>query len=323
MTQSNALRWLKKHRVAVLKGGWSKERPISLKTGEAVESSLKNLGVRFSSLDVQPNIAEVLKKKKIQFCFICLHGPFGEDGRIQSLLDILRIPYTGSGAVASSLAMNKEISKVLFRESGVLTAPWVVIPKSQFEENPKAAMAPAQRLLSKTPVFIKPVDQGSAIGISKVTKKKDLFRALRSCFRTSEGALVEQFVPGRELTVGILGQQALPVVEILPVHSFYDYHSKYAKGGSRHIAPARIFPKAKKQVQKAALKAFAALGCTVVGRVDFIMRKNGQMMALEVNTIPGMTTVSLLPDAAKAAKISFDDLVCKIAMHSLENGRKN
>ena len=321
MTVSNTQSWCKKHRIAVLKGGWSRERSISLKTGKAVEDAFKRLGIKVQSIDVQPNIADVLKKKKTQFAFICLHGTFGEDGRIQSLLDVMGIPYSGSNAVASSLAMNKGISKILFREAGVMIAPGVTIVKDDFQKSPQEAVLPAFRLFKKQPVFVKPVDQGSAIGISKVSHPRNLKKALKLCFKTSDAAMVESFVSGREFTVGILDGAALPVVEILPVHSFYDYHSKYAKGGSRHIVPAPISSRAAKVMQRAALKAFTSLGCSVYGRMDFIMRPNGQMVALEMNTIPGMTSVSLLPAAASSAGISFDQLVLRIVAISLQKKR--
>ncbi|OVE78432.1 hypothetical protein BVX98_00280 [bacterium F11] len=315
----NILRWLGRRRVAVLKGGWSRERAISLKTGQAVEQAFRRLGVRFASIDVQGNIEEVLKKKNPHFAFLCLHGTFGEDGQVQNLLDRLKILYNGSGALASSLAMNKASSKALLQEIGVPTPPWVLVSKNWFLENSMQASKEARRLLAKGPVFIKPVDQGSAIGVTQVTRPHQLSQALTTCFSVSDQALVEGFIKGRELTVGILGSNPLPVVEIVPEHSFYDYHSKYAKGGSRHLVPAHLSVRSARLAQKLALKTFRGLGCSAYGRVDIMMRPNGQMMVLEMNTLPGLTKVSLLPDAARASGIPFDELVLRIVAHSVDS----
>ena len=317
MTLQSTLTWLRKNRIAVLKGGWSRERAISLKTGAAVEKALKSLNLAFTSVDVQPSFGEQLRKRKWPFALICLHGTFGEDGQIQSLLDQYHIPYSGSGALASSLAMNKASAKVLFQENGLPTAKWILISQSHFKKHPSEALQPALHLLSKTPVFVKPVDQGSAIGISQVKRKSDIQTALHSCFRFSDQALVEEWVQGRELTVGILGNKTLPVVEIIPQHAFYDYHSKYAKGGSRHIVPAPLSSATERKLKKCAYRAFQALGCSVYGRVDFLMRKNGTFVVLEVNTIPGMTEVSLLPEAAQAQGLRFEDLILSIVRLSL------
>ncbi len=307
----SALNWLRRHRVAVLKGGWSRERPISLKTGLAVEQAFTRLRVRVQSIDVGRNITNQLRKQRVQFAFIALHGAFGEDGGIQTLLESLKIPYTGSGPLASSIAMDKILSKKIFVESGVPTAPWKTLSNRE-------SVADVRKWLRKGSVFVKPFDQGSAIGASRVNQTSELPRALRECFRVSKIALVEKFVAGRELTVGILGRTALPVVEILPKHAFYDFHSKYARGGSQHLVPAPLTRLQTKTAQSLALRAFEALGCTVYGRVDLLMSKTGQMFVLEVNTIPGMTATSLLPDAARAAGTSFDQLVLKICDLSLE-----
>lgn len=315
MIPSSLLRWLRSHRVAVLKGGWSSERSISLKTGHAVEESFKRLKVKAVGIDVTPSIADELIHRKIKFCFLALHGPFGEDGRLQGLLDVMKIPYTGCGVMASALAMDKHQSKKAFVSDGVLTAPWVTLFRGEATDRVKP-------LFRKGPLFVKPVDQGSAIGVSRVDSIRMLPAALRLCFKSSTGALVEQLIEGRELTVGILGTTALPVVEIIPQHRFYDFHSKYAAGGSRHLTPAPLTVSQTNAAQQVALAAFRSLGCSVYGRVDIMMDKQGRMNVLEVNTIPGMTSTSLLPDAARAAGYSFDDLVLKIIGLSL-HGTKN
>ncbi len=309
MPNKNALvAWLKKRRVALLKGGWSSERLISLKTGAAVENSFKRLGVRFMSIDVKPRVAHALQRKKIQFCFNALHGPFGEDGRLQAILDTLKIPYTGSGAVASAVAMDKDLSKKLFVAAGVPTDLWMTLSKNQF----KNSLPSALKAFASKPVFVKPIDQGSAVGASRVDRPSELADALRASFQVSDRAMIERFAAGRELTVGILGSSALPVIEIRPQHEFYDFHSKYAPGGSRHLVPAPLPPSLAKKIQAVALHAFQSLGCEVYGRVDVILGKSGKLSVLEVNTIPGMTDTSLLPEAARARGISFDDLVLRI-----------
>jgi D-alanine-D-alanine ligase len=180
------------------------------------------------------------------------------------------------------------------------------------------AFSQIQKMFLDGPVFVKPADQGSAIGVNRVEKFVDLKPALAACFKVSDRALIEHFVSGRELTVGILGDRALPVVEIVPQHDFYDFHSKYAKGGSKHLVPADISPVQTVQAQKVAMQAFRSLGCEVYGRVDIILEPGDKFAVLEVNTIPGMTDTSLLPDAAKAEGITFDELVLQIVELSLQ-----
>lgn len=312
-----ALAWLKKHRVAVLKGGWSRERAVSLRTGQAVEAAFRRMGVRFRSIDVRPDILARLIHEKPDFAFLALHGPFGEDGRIQSCLDILNIVYTGSGPTASALAMDKDLSKRLFVERGVPTPPWVTIQRSEHERNPTLAREKTHTLLKKGPVFVKPVDQGSAIGAARVDRASGLEKALSASFAVSTGAIVERYIKGRELTVGVLDGSVLPVVEILPAHTFYDYHSKYAKGGSRHLVPAALSGPVRRRAENLSLAAMDALGCSVYGRVDLLLSPDERLTVLEVNTIPGMTATSLLPDAARATGIDFDSLVLRIVSASL------
>lgn len=312
----NQISWLRSRRVAVLKGGWSRERPISLKTGAAVEVAFHRLKIPFFSIDVNRSIFSVLAKKKIQFAFIALHGEFGEDGGIQSGLEAMKIPYTGSGPVASGIAMDKDLSKKIFRQAGVPTPEWTIVPQNLIDHD--ETMARAIALLKRGPVFVKPIDQGSAIGAAPAKNHTQLKKTIRDCLKYSSTALVERYIKGREITVGILGETALPVVEIVPEHRFYDFHSKYAKGGSRHLVPAPIAPPLMEKAKAIALRAFRSLKCSVYGRVDILLPPRGAMQVLEVNTIPGMTSTSLLPDAARAAGIPFDDLVLRIAILSLK-----
>ncbi len=319
MTEAGVRAYLKKKRLAVLLGGWSRERPVSLQTGAAVLTSFKRLAIPAAAVDVKPDIDRVLAKRKFQFCFIALHGTFGEDGGIQSFLEVLKIPYTGSGPLASARAMDKDLSKKVFRRHRVPTPPWLVIAKDDFDAAPEASLRRAGALLREGPLFIKPIDQGSAIGASKVDRARQLPRALHECFQCSDGALVERFIKGRELTVSILGKRALPVMEIIPEHRFYDYHSIYAQGGSRHITPAKIPAQVAAEAQTISQRAFHALGCSVYGRVDLMLPPSGRLEVLEVNTIPGMTSTSLLPEAARAVGIDFDTLVLKIVGLSIND----
>lgn len=315
---NSTLSWLRKKKVFVLKGGWSSERSISLKTGAAIEASFKRLKIKFKSIDVQKNLPVVLSKNKPDFCFLALHGTFGEDGRIQGLLDILGVPYTGENAMVSGVAMDKETSKKIFKVCDVPTLPWLVVSKEEWGKNRRNVEQQLKKIFKGNPLFVKPVDQGSAVGVSLVKSLKNISEALSKCFRVADKAMVEQYFKGREFTVGVLGTTVMPVVEILPEHTFYDFHSKYAKGGSRHLVPAPLRKSETLKIQNAGLAAFQSIGGKVYGRVDVLMDKSGKVNVLEVNTIPGMTETSLLPDAAKAMKMSFDELALKIVQLSLK-----
>lgn len=301
-------RWFRKRRIGVLLGGTSAERAISLKTGQAVLASLKRQGFRVVAIDAAKPLPEALKKNRIDFAYLALHGTGGEDGCVQGLLEWLKIPYTGSGVLASAAAMDKKASKRLFDAAKLPTAPWYSLNKPE---------GMSSRL--GYPVVVKPSSQGSAVGVSIVKKAKDWPAALRNAFRYDRSVIVEKFLQGPEITIGILGHQVLPIIEILPQHHrpFYDFHAKYAPGGSRHILPARISAVHARRVAALAMDACRVLGTRAVARVDFIVdRKRGPCL-LEVNTIPGMTETSLLPEAARAAGINFDALVLKIAEYSV------
>jgi D-alanine-D-alanine ligase len=294
---------------------------VDLEPEVIVVKQFRRMGVKPIAIDVKPSILSTLKKKKIDFAFIALHGLFGEDGGIQSCLDSLKIPYNGSQVLGSALAMDKNLSKRLFVNDDVPTPPWTTVSRKEFRRNSQDAIARSKLFLAKGPVFVKPTDQGSAFGASKASTAAQLTKALKASFRVSEKALVEKFVDGRELTVGILGKRKLPVVEIIPEHAFYDFHSKYARGGSRHIVPAKISRAATRKAQRLSLKAFRALRCSGYGRVDLMMDRKRNMFVLEVNTIPGMTNTSLLPDAARAAGLSFDELVVEIVRLALRKSK--
>jgi len=290
-------------RIAVLMGGTSAERSISLKTGKAVLASLKRQGLTARGIDAQADLPQQLKRHRINFAFIALHGPGGEDGVVQGLLEWLKIPYTGSGILASALAMDKVASKRAFESAGLPTAAWRCISKAD-------AMT---RSPLRLPVAVKPPDQGSAIGISIVRSPREWSGALKTGFRYGPTVLVESFLKGPEITIGMLGDEALPIVEIVAqAGAFYDFKSKYAPGGSRHILPARISAAHARQSRQMAIKACQILGIRGAARVDLIVDHQLGPCLLEVNTIPGMTETSLLPEAARAAGYHFDALVRRI-----------
>ncbi len=244
--------------------------------------------------------------------FIALHGPHGEDGAVQGLLDWLGLPYTGSGVLASALAMDKALSKKLFRAEGI-PAPWSVVVTSDEPENTNlASLAP--------PLVVKPNRQGSSLGMTIVHETRHIREAIRLALEYDNQVLVEEFIEGTEITVSVLGNShpfALPVLEIIPKAEFYDYASKYEVGGSRHIIPARISQSASRKALDYARRAHVLLGCRGMSRTDFIVRGD-EPVVLEINTIPGMTPTSLLPDAARAEGISFPELISRLISSALE-----
>ncbi|OIO76111.1 MAG: hypothetical protein AUJ85_01345 [Elusimicrobia bacterium CG1_02_37_114] len=301
---------LKNKRIGVLYGGWSAEREISIKSGLNVIAILKEAGYNAVPIDIGRNFIQKIKRAKIDIAFIALHGPFGEDGTIQAILEKLKIPYTGSGILASALAINKILTKKILQ--------WYKLPTPEWEPVTKSAIN-SFSLKLKYPVVVKPSRQGSTIGISIVNSKDRLESALRKAFRYDKQLLIEKYISGRELTVGILNGKALPVVEILPtISKFYDYSAKYIVGGSKHIVPAQLPKKIYKSAQRVAEQAFKVIGCTAVARVDLMLGNNGKICILEINTIPGMTETSLLPEAGKADGISPRDLILKITESSLK-----
>ncbi len=311
---------LRRRRIAVLFGGWSAERAISIKSATAVRAALRRLEIPHTAVDLTPRIVDSLRRRKINLAFLTTHGTVGEDGRLQGLLDVLGIPYTGSGVLASALAMHKPTAKRLFESAGLATPRWTVLRKSDFTGSPSPALLASLLPPLRLPLVIKPASQGSAVGVA-LARTTAAFRAgLAASWRLEPEALVEEYVPGTEITVGLLGDRLLPVVEILPAHAFYDFHSKYAVGGSRHVIPARVSAAAQKKAQELAAGAFHVLGCRHVGRVDLIVDRRGHPTVLEVNTLPGMTGTSLLPDAARAAGMDFDALVRTLLSLALRDG---
>ncbi len=293
---------MRKH-VAVLMGGWSAERDVSLRSGKACADALGRRGYRVTPIDVGRDIAATLTAAKPDVAFNVLHGRPGEDGTLQGLLEILGIPYTHSGVMASAVAMQKDTAKVLFRAAGVPVAEDRVVPR--LEAAKAHVMAP--------PYVIKPVAEGSSVGVFIVTEEhpnppQELFR---DDWPFGDRVMVERYIPGKELTCAVLGDRALDVIEIVPATRFYDYEAKYAAGGSRHLLPAPILPNVYQEVRRLSLAAHSALGCRGVSRADFRYddRGAGKLICLEVNTQPGMTETSLVPELAAYAGITFDELV--------------
>lgn len=304
---------LRRRRLAVLYGGWSAERPISLKSGAAVRGALKRLGLPHAGIDVRPDVAQELRRRRVDLAFLAVHGPFGEDGALQGLLDVLGVPYTGSGVRASALAMHKPSAKQIFDSCGLPTPDWFCVRRGEKRATPSL----------KTPWVVKPASQGSALGVSVVRRASQWGPALRRALALDSEALVERFAPGTEITVAVLDGRALPVVEIVPKHAFYDFYSKYAKGGSRHLVPARLPAAMLRRASELAVKAFHALGCRHFARVDFMAPRRGAPALLEVNTLPGMTATSLFPDAARAAGLGFDELVLTLLSLALADAESS
>ena len=289
--------------VAVLYGGFSTERPVSLSSGNACAEALEAEGFRVTKVDVGRDIAQVLKDLAPDVAFNALHGPFGEDGTIQGLLEFLEIPYTHSGVLASALAMNKEKAKIVARAAKIPMA------ESKLVNRREAGRAHAM----PTPYVVKPVAEGSSFGVFIV--RADHAHPPQELHATNwafgETVMVERYVPGRELTCAVMGDVALEVCEITSNdHAFYDYDAKYAPGGSNHVIPAGIPAAVSRRVQEAALAAHKAMGCRGVSRSDFRYDdKSGELAWLEINTQPGMTGTSLVPDIARAAGHSFGELL--------------
>ncbi len=304
--------------VAVLMGGRSAEREVSLVTGAQVASALATAGFDVVEIDAgDDDFIATLSGTRTHVVFICLHGRFGEDGTVQGLCELLEVPYVGSGVLASALAMDKVMSKHFFRSSGIPTPDYVVL--RQGEEIDFSAIG---ALLGDKTV-VKPANEGSAIGVTIAHDAAELPTAVGIAFRHDRTVLVEQFIGGVEVTVGVLGNEhpfALPTIEIVPEHEFYDYESKYLPGMSRHIIPARIDDALRDECERLAVAAHVSLGCRGMSRSDFIVTVDGHVLILETNTIPGMTPTSLLPDAARAAGIEFPDLCARLVELALETG---
>lgn len=289
--------------LAVVMGGPGSEREVSLRSGRAVAGALRQAGHRVTEVEIEGS--EVGLPGDTGLCVLMIHGTFGEDGQIQGILDRRGIPYTGEGAEASRTAFDKLASKKLFDAAGVPTPRWEVL-------------APGQRPTLPLPIVVKAPREGSSVGVHLVRSADQVESALADCASMDREILVEELIEGRELTVGVVGDRALPVVEIRPQEGFYDYAHKYTKGASEYFCPAPLDEATTRRVQDAALAAHRALGLEVYSRIDILLRADGELFVLEANTIPGMTETSLLPKAAAAAGTSFPALCEEIAELSLQ-----
>ena len=292
--------------VAVLLGGWSAEREVSLSTGTACANALESVGYRVTRVDVQRDVATRLAELKPDAVFNALHGPFGEDGRIQGLLELLQLPYTHSGVLASALAMKKDAAKVVLAAAGVPVPDGVTVHRIEA----------AKRHVLPPPYVVKPVSEGSSVGVIIVREDRSHppQELGREDWPYGDLVLVEKYIAGRELTCAVMGDRALDVIDIRPATGvFYDYDAKYAKGGSIHVLPAEIKPNVYQRVRELALTAHQALGCRGVSRADLryddTPNGTGELVVLEVNTQPGMTETSLVPEIAAYAGYSFGELV--------------
>lgn len=296
--------------VAVIYGGKSMEREVSLRSGKGIADALRSKGCNVKEIDYTSKefISEL---NDIDVVYLALHGKYGEDGRIQGLLDILEIPYVGSGVLASALAMNKVKAKRIFEYFGIRVAKDLLLEKGSDPKNYLEQIA----IEFSFPIVVKPNQEGSTIGLSIVNSQQELQSAVETAFKFDTEVLVEEYISGKEVTIAVLESEkdirTLPIIEIIPnKNNYYDYDSKYAPGGSDHIIPARIAKQEEELLSRWAIEAHKHLGCETLSRVDFIIPSNGGLpVILEVNTLPGMTATSLYPDAAKAVGYSYEDIV--------------
>ncbi|MEY2493740.1 MAG: D-alanine-D-alanine ligase [Verrucomicrobiota bacterium] len=298
-------------KIAVLMGGPGSERDVSMATGRGVAKALRSLGAKVDEVDVKG--AEFELPADVELAFIALHGTFGEDGQVQRILETRGIPYTGEGVAESELAFDKIRSKESFQRHGVTTPYWQIITLGQRPTIP-------------IPFVIKAPRQGSTVGVHIIRNEREIESAVADAGKYDRELLVEKFIAGRELTIGILGDQALPILEIIPKGGFYDFTNKYpflnpgGGGGAEHVVPAKISEEQTRAIQDLALRAHRALGLQVYSRVDIMLPEKGEPSVLEVNTIPGMTEASLLPEAAAAAGIGYAELCARIIELSGKRG---
>ncbi|MCC5893690.1 D-alanine--D-alanine ligase [Exiguobacterium sp.] len=303
-------------RVAVLYGGVSGEREVSLTSGKGMIEALKERGHEVVAIDFHPDRAEELLQLEADVVLSALHGKYGEDGRVQSLLEMAQLPYTGSGVLASALAMDKARAKIIFKAAGIRVARDVLVEGTDEIDEKVAEWG------GEFPCVVKPAQEGSSNGLTIAMDETMLRDGIAKAFQCDTAVLVEQYIKGRELTVPVLGNRgneyALPVIEIIPKNEFYDYESKYTEGGSVHVCPAELPEALTKEVQEAAVLAHRALGCAGYSRSDFLVSEDGLAYILETNTLPGMTPLSLFPDSARAVGISYGELLERFIELALE-----
>lgn len=307
-------------KIAVLYGGVSGEREVSLSSGKGIIEALKKNNHEVIGIDFHPDKMDEILELDVDLVFIGLHGKYGEDGRIQGLLDMLNIPYVGSDVLGSALAMDKAKAKQIFEMEGIPVAK-----SKAFRINGKTNMSKlAEEVKStfKPPFVVKPNREGSTLGLTIVEDERDIAEALQAANESDEVILVEDYVKGREITVSVLGatgeEKALPIIEIIPKNYFYDYESKYTPGGNEQIVPASIGEETTKEIQRFAVLAHQSLGCKIYSRVDFLLTDENVPIILEVNTLPGMTETSLFPNAAKATGLPYEDMIEQLVQLSVK-----
>jgi D-alanine-D-alanine ligase len=300
----------KKPKVAVVMGGASAEREISIQTGSGVLRALQSLGYEAKSLDYDAGFIEAIRRLEPDVVFNALHGPGGEDGQIQGVLDFLQIPYTGSGLEAAALAMDKHLTKKLLAAEGLPTAPWDLFDLS-------GGTLPLLPGSLDLPLVVKPRYEGSSAGVTIVRSHEQWTQAMIDAAARYDEVMAEEFVAGREFTCGVLGEEALPIVEIVSnKDEFYTYEAKYGAGGSTHIVPARIDDDLAARMQMLALSMHRLIGLRDYSRTDFIVSNEGRPYILEVNTLPGLTPTSLLPDACNAIGLSYEALIARLITYA-------
>lgn len=304
---------MKNKKILVVMGGISSEREISLRSGEAVFNALVARGYNAHKFILDKNNACEIANEKPELCVLVLHGKGGEDGTIQGLLELMNIPYTGSGVASSANCMNKILTKKLLEAEGIPTPRYETVKRGEDYKNVAADFP--------LPLVVKAPCQGSSVGVEIVHSREELTAAIENNIDYDGEILIEKFIRGTEVTVPVMQEGdktvALPIIEIVSENAFYDFESKYTSGMSHHIIPARISPEAAKKTEEYALKAYSALSCRGVARIDFFIDEEGNPYVIEINTIPGMTATSLVPDAAKAVGMSFEDLAEKIVLEAL------
>lgn len=288
-------------RVGVLMGGASAEREISLKTGLSICESLRRCRYTVVPIDVDAMLPQQLRMKKISVAFLALHGVGGEDGTVQGLLEVMKIPYTGSGVCASAVCMDKGLTRV------ILQAASIPVPVGETLQAPLIPARPSGHL--DWPVVVKPCSEGSSFGVSIVKDVSGWKKAVKKAFRFGRQVVVEQYIPGREVAIGVLGDTTFPGVEVIAPGGFYDFKAKYGKAATRYLCPAPLTSRLERVLREYSLQAYQALGCRGAARVDFRIHPNGRPYVLELNTIPGMTERSLLPMAAAQHGMTYDALV--------------
>lgn len=311
-------------RAVVLAGGRSLERQVSLRSGALVEDALRSLGHEVTQIDPGADLVRRLKDERPDVAFIALHGPGGEDGTVQELLEILGIPYTGPGVAACIRCMDKVLAKHEIRAAGIPTPDWVAFNATAFRELGAADLLEEIEAQLGFPLVVKPASQGSSLGVKFAESQADVPEALVAAFSYDDRVLFERYVEGRELAVGILDTGALPIVEAIPKQEdFFNFEARYEIGRTTYVCPAELSEPEAQAVQNAARGTYETLGCAGFARVDLMLAADGEPQVLEVNAIPGLTDTSLFPMAAEAAGLPFEDMVGRIVELALERGRES